>query len=191
MNIKEIPYEVRTVDLFTDKNYSSEFKKISPLALVPTLHIDGLTLIESLNILNYLEETRPKIPLLPKDRVKRARVRELSEIIVSGIQPLQNIGTIRKVSDDKSDRLKWINYWITRGFEGVESILSSTSGKYSVGDEITMADLCLIPQVFNARIYEVDISKFKNILRIDSELKHHPAIISSHPHNQVDCPHKK
>lgn len=116
---------------------------------VPALHIDGITLIESLNIMTYLEETRPQRPLLPHDLIKRTKVREICEIIQSGIQPLQNLNVLIHVGEEKKN--EWAQHWITRGFKAVEKLLSASAGKYCVGDEITLADCCLIPQVFNAR----------------------------------------
>lgn len=100
--------------------------------------------------MEYLEETRPKPqPLLPQDPYKRCKVREISEIFVSGIQPLQNLGLLSYIDDEK--RLDWAQQWIARGFNGIEQLLSISARKYCVGDEISMADCCLVPQVFNAQ----------------------------------------
>jgi len=110
---------------------------------------DGHTLIESVAIMHYLEETRPQRPLLPQDVHKRAKVREIVEIICSGIQPLQNLIVLIHVGEEK--KKEWAQHWITRGFRAVEKALSTSAGKYCVGDEISMADCCLVPQVFNAR----------------------------------------
>lgn len=96
-----------------------------------------------------MEETRPEKPLLPQDALKRCRVRELCEVIGSGIQPLQNIGLLNHLDENK--RKEWSPYWISRGFQAFEKLLSQSAGKYCVDDEISMADLCLIPQVHNAR----------------------------------------
>lgn len=111
--------------------------------------LDGHTLIESVAIMHYLEETRPQRPLLPQDVHKRAKVREIIEIICSGIQPLQNLIVLIHVGEEK--KKEWAQHWITRGFRAVEKALSTSAGKYCVGDEISMADCCLVPQVFNAR----------------------------------------
>lgn len=96
-----------------------------------------------------MEETRPEKPLMPADFKQRARVREICEIISSGIQPLQNIGVLEHLEKEK--RLKWAQYWIDKGFQAVEKLVSTSNGKFSVGDQITLADCCLIPQIFNAR----------------------------------------
>jgi len=99
--------------------------------------------------MHYLEETRPQPALLPQDPVKRAKVREIVELICSGIQPLQNIAVLDQIGKDQG--LKWAQHWISHGFQGLEKILSQSAGQFCVGDELTMADLCLVPQVRNAR----------------------------------------
>lgn len=114
---------------------------------VPALRIDGVTLSQSLAIIEYLEETRPSPALLPRDPVQRARCRMISDHITSGIQPLQNLAVLKKVGDGSQE---WAQHFITRGFQALEQLLQDTAGRYCVGDEVTMADLCLVPQVANA-----------------------------------------
>ncbi|XP_018300048.1 probable maleylacetoacetate isomerase 2 [Mycetomoellerius zeteki] len=188
LNLKEIPYDIKPVSLVKSggEQHSNEFREINPMEQVPALHIDNHTLIESLNILQYLEETRPNRPLMPADPVKRARVREICEVIASGIQPLQNLVVLIYVGEER--KKEWAQHWITRGFTAVEKLLSSSAGKYCVGDEITLADCCLVPQIFNARRFHVDLRPFTTILRVDRHLEHHPAFTAAHPNNQPDCP---
>ncbi|XP_973541.3 probable maleylacetoacetate isomerase 2 isoform X2 [Tribolium castaneum] len=188
LNLKEIPYDIKPVSLIKTggEQHTNEFREVNPMEQVPALHIDGVTLVESLSILAYLEETRPQRPLLPHDVVKRAKVREICEVIASGIQPLQNLVVLIHVGEEKKN--EWAQHWINRGFRAVEKLLSASAGKYCVGDEITLADCCLIPQVFNARRFHVDLRPFPIILRIDRELENHPAFRAAHPSNQPDCP---
>ncbi|KAM8703995.1 hypothetical protein ACLKA7_008597 [Drosophila subpalustris] len=187
LGLKKIPYEIKALSLTkTDAEhcYTNEYRELNPMQQVPTLHIDGQTLCDSVAIMHYLEETRPEHPLLPKDPIKRAKVREIVEIICSGIQPLQNTGVMDHVG--KETNVEWAQHWISRGFQGLEKVLSASAGKYCVGDDITMADCCLVPQVFNARIYKVDLSPYPTLLRIDEALAKNPIIIDCHPKNQPD-----
>lgn len=169
LNLKEIPYDIKPISLIKSggEQHCNEYREVNPMEQVPgiylvlvsvhlkiiknilALQIDGHTLVESLAIMHYLEETRPQRPLLPQDFHKRAKTRELCEIIASGIQPLQNLIVLIHVGEEK--KKEWAQHWITRGFRAVEKLLSTSAGKYCVGDEITLADCCLIPQVFNAR----------------------------------------
>lgn len=112
-------------------------------------------MIESIAIINYLEEAYPENPLLPTDLVTRAKIRSVVDIIASGIQPLQNSGILSSVESVGFDNEEWARKWISAGFEALEKILVSTAGKYCFGDEITMADCVLVPQVLNARKYLV------------------------------------
>lgn len=117
--------------------------------LISIYTLDGHTLVESIAIMHYLEETRPQPPLLPADPYDRCKVREICEIIVSGIQPLQNLGLLTHIDAEK--RMDWAQHWIMRGFDAIEKLLSASAGRYCVGDQISMADCCLVPQVFNAQ----------------------------------------
>ncbi|KAH8351044.1 hypothetical protein KR084_000765 [Drosophila pseudotakahashii] len=210
MNLKEIPYDIKPISLIKSggEQHCNEYREVNPMEQVPALQIgkfswlplpsktilfflflpspDGHTLIESVAIMHYLEETRPQRPLLPQDVHKRAKVREIVEIICSGIQPLQNLIVLIHVGEEK--KKEWAQHWITRGFRAVEKALSTSAGKYCVGDEISMADCCLVPQVFNARRFHVDLRPYPIILRIDRELESNPAFRAAHPSNQPDCP---
>lgn len=188
LNWKNIPYETRAVNLLKPEKgqFAAEYRAINPTAQVPTLLIDGNNIIESIAILHYLEETRPLPALLPQDAYERAKVREIVEIIASGIQPLQNRKVQKHVGRDK--RMEWVQHWINSGFRALEEKLSTSAGKYCVGDEVSMADCCLLPQVFNARKSQVDMRPYPIISRIEGELEVIPAFIAAHPTNQPDCP---
>ncbi|XP_018571835.1 probable maleylacetoacetate isomerase 2 [Anoplophora glabripennis] len=190
MNLKEISYDIVPVSILKgkDEQHSDEYRKINPMKQVPSLAIDGNILIESLSILEYLEETRPKIPLLPSDFGARAKVREICAIIASGIQPLQNLKVLNYVGKEKQQ--EWAQHWINEGFRAVEKILSTTAGEYCIGNDVTLADCFLIPQVYNARRFQVNLELFPNILKIDTRLKNHPAFREADPEHQPDCPNK-
>ncbi|KAK2878571.1 hypothetical protein QQF64_011363 [Cirrhinus molitorella] len=185
--LKGIEYEQKPVNLIEDGGLqlTDQFKKINPMQQVPAVTIDGITLSQSLAIIQYIEETRPEPRLLPADPKQRAQVRIISDIIASGIQPLQNLYVIQKIGAEK---VQWAHHFINRGFEALEPILKTTAGKYCVGDEITMADICLVPQVFNAERFKVDMSQFPTIRRLNQTLTEIDAFKVSHPSRQPDTP---
>ncbi|XP_036323914.1 probable maleylacetoacetate isomerase 2 [Rhagoletis pomonella] len=185
LNLKNIPYQTKAVDLFGEQ-HSDEYRAVNPMQQVPTLQIDGHRIIESVAIMQYLEETRPQPPLLPPDAYERAKVHEIVELICSGIQPLQNVIVRKYVGKEKQK--EWAQHWIKRGFSALEKILATTAGKYCFGNNITMADCCLLPQVFNARGFQMDMSEYPIISRIANELETMPAFSAAHPYNQPDFP---
>ncbi|XP_013084764.2 maleylacetoacetate isomerase-like isoform X1 [Biomphalaria glabrata] len=185
--IKDINYEYKAVHLVKDggQQHSEEYKRLNPMEQVPTLVIDGHTLTQSLPIIEYLEERNPEPPLLPKDSFGRAQVRALSELINSGIQPLQNSTVLEKVGDGKEE---WARSFIVKGFQALETLLKQTSGKYSYGDTVTMADLCLVPQMFAAKRFKVDLEPFPTICRVHDALAELSAFKAADASNQPDTP---
>lgn len=209
--LKDINYEIRATSLLKkDSNhvYTTDFLKVNPMQTVPALYIgmwwycenkqqslfklcmpiDGNTLCDSVAIIHYLDETRPQNAILPQDPVKRAKVREIVLLICSAIQPLQNRLVLETIGKEKN--MDWARHWISRGFRGLEKILVQSSGKFCVGDEITMADVCLVPQVFNALRYKTDMSPYPTIARLNEDLLKLDSFKVSHPHVQPDCPQK-
>lgn len=154
LHLKGISYDKILVNQSTPVDENREKSHaLNPMKFVPVLQVDGHSLIESLAIMEYLEELKPEPSLLPKDLFKRANVRAICNIIVSGIQPLQNTGVLNLITEytDDDKRKTWAKHWITKGFDALEQMLVNNSGAYCVGDEITFADCCLVPQVINAR----------------------------------------
>jgi len=188
LNYKGIEYETKPVHLLKNEQVEPDYLKINPMGQVPALVINGQSLVQSLAILEYLEEVYPeKRPLLPKDPVLRAKVRGICELIASGIQPLQNLKVQHQHSPDNPDeRFKWAGHWIETGFEALEKTLEETSGEFCVGNEISLADCCLIPQVYNAERFKVDVSRFERINRIHDTLSKIPAFQKAHPNQQPD-----
>lgn len=190
---KGIDYEYRAINLLKDggEQLSSDYEKLNSMHQVPSFVVDGVTLTQSLPIIEFLEEKYPKKPLLPNDPFKRAQARTIAEIINSGIQPLQNLATLKKIVDVTgvdSKKGEWAKHFITKGFQGLERVLEQTAGKFCVGDEVSIADLALVPQVMNAERFSVDTTPFPLIRRIADECLKLDAFQAAHPSKQPDCP---
>ncbi|XP_061649781.1 maleylacetoacetate isomerase isoform X1 [Phyllopteryx taeniolatus] len=185
--LKGMEYDQVPVNLIKDggQQLTEEYKTLNPMQQVPAVEIDGIALSQSLAVIQYIDETRPEPRLLPSDPKKRARVRMISDLIATGIQPLQNLHVIQKIGAEK---VQWAQYFINRGFEALEALLKQTAGKYCVGDEISMADICLVPQVYNAERFKVDMSLYPTIQRLNQTLAEIDAFRVSHPSCQPDTP---
>mmetsp|Transcript_58256 Transcript_58256/g.66491 ORF Transcript_58256/g.66491 Transcript_58256/m.66491 type:complete len:216 (-) Transcript_58256:113-760(-) len=190
LNMKGIEYEYKGVHLVKDggEQHNEEYKKMNPAGLVPTLCIDGHTLTESIAVMEYLDETRTENPLLPKDSYKRMQARQLCQIINSGTQPIQNLRILQKIEGELGgDKMKWGREAIENGLKTFEETLKNTRGKYCVGDEVTMADICLVPQLYNAGRFSVDMTQFPNINEVHENLKVLKAFEDAIPENQPDA----
>ncbi|ORZ32059.1 glutathione S-transferase [Catenaria anguillulae PL171] len=196
LNLKGIAYTPKFVNLLKAEQRTDEYADtVNPSRLLPALIIDGHLLNQSLAILEYLQETRPNVgpALLPPatQPEKRALVRSLCHIIASDTQPIQNLRVLQKVSDDHAARADWAKHWITLGLQAYEKAIAKCAGKYSVGDEVTMADVCLVPQIYNANRFGVDLAPFPLINRVVAELNKLEAFDKAKPENQDDNPEKQ
>ncbi|KAG7238566.1 hypothetical protein INR49_030839 [Caranx melampygus] len=174
--LKGIEYDQTPVNLIKDggQQLTEQYKTLNPMQQVPAVEMDGITLSQSAG---------PR--LLPANPMKRAQVRMISDLIASGIQPLQNLYVIQKIGAEK---VQWAQHFIDRGFQALEPILKQTAGKYCVGDEISMADICLVPQVYNAERFKVDVEQYPTIKRLNQTLLEIEAFKVSHPSCQPDTP---
>ncbi|KAL9646497.1 hypothetical protein ABK040_006556 [Willaertia magna] len=192
LQLKGIEYQYVAVPLLENKQSSEEYTVMNPSQVVPTLIIDGHTLGQSISIMEYLEETRKDkgSPLLPNDFLQRQQVRQIVQIIASDTQPIQNLKVLKKIKQDfnttEEVKAEWAKYWINAGLKAVEKVLEKTSGKYCVGDQVSMADCCLIPQVYNAKRFNVDMSQYPIISRIDEACSSLDVFIKAHPDSQPD-----
>eukprot|EP01134_Creolimax_fragrantissima_P008202 CFRG8202T1 len=184
---KGLEYEYASVNLLKGEQLDTEYSATSYAQLVPTLVHGNVKICQSIAILEYLDETFPENPLLPKDDpAKRALVREIACMIGCDIQPVQNLRILKYVGPDK--KAEHGNYWITKGFEALEKKLKETSGNYCVGDTVTMADMFLPPQVYNAIRFNVDMSQFPTISQVCASLELLDAFQKARPAEQPDCP---
>jgi len=186
--LKKIDYEMRTVNLLKKEQLEQEYLQINAMGQVPAFVIDGNVLTQSMAILEYLEEVYPEKPLIPRDPLQRHKVREICEIVGSGIQPLQNLSVLLKCSDDAEKRAEWSKFWIEKGFLALESILANSSGKYCVGDELSWADIFLVPQVAAANRFQVNMTSYPTISKIHEALEKLEPFKIADPFVQPDCP---
>ena len=167
LNIKGLAYETVPVHLVKNEQQSEDYLKLNRSALVPTL-IDGdLTLSQSLSILEYLDEQYLETKLLPSDVQERAKIRAFSQAIACDIHPLNNLRVLKYLKNDLnvSDEQKnyWYQHWIIEGFQNLEQLLQDSNGQFCFGQQATIADCCLIPQVYNAKRFKIDLSAFPKI----------------------------
>ncbi|CAK9193343.1 unnamed protein product [Sphagnum troendelagicum] len=189
--MSRIPYEYKAINILKGEQFTEEFTKLNPLQLVPVLEIDDVKLVDSIAILQYLEERFPdKRPLLPKDLVQRAHIHQVVFLIASNIQPLQNtqILPVIEAKLGKEERLKWAQYSIAKGFSALERILEKTAGKYCFGDMVTLADVVLSPQLANAIRFQLDMAPYPTIRQVGQALNELPEVKASAPANQPDAP---
>jgi maleylpyruvate isomerase len=192
LNLKGIAYETASVHLVKDGGHNKrpEFRAINPQMRVPALVTPaGDVLIQSLAIIDYLEATYPDPPLFPKDPIARAKARALAEIVACDIHPLNNIGPLRYLKNvmgqEQSAIDAWYHHWVIAGFEAIEALIESAP--YACGDQVTLADLCLAPQVYNARRLKVPLDKFAKILAADEACLKLAAFERARPENQPDA----
>jgi maleylacetoacetate isomerase len=188
---KNIHYDYLALNLLKQEQKHQHFLSINPAGLVPVLYDDSHYLSQSLAILEYLEETYPDPPLLPKAPDARAQVRGIAQMIACEIHPLNNLRVLNyltqelKVSDD--EKQAWYQHWVQQTFEPLEKQLEQNAhNHFCYGEHVTLADLCLIPQVYNAYRFKVPMDFYPNIRRINEHCLQLPYFIAAHPDNQPD-----
>ena len=194
LNLKGLAYEQAFIHLRKNDQRSPDYLRLNPQGLVPALVDGGQVLTQSLAIIEYLEETNPEPALLPREPGARARVRSLAQAIACDIHPIDNLRVLRYLAKpmglDARQVETWFNHWIKEGFDGIEPILAKDgkAGRFCHGDQPGLADLCLVPQVFNARRYpSFDLKPYPTIMRIFAECMKLPAFDRAVPEKQPDA----
>ncbi|MBY5804209.1 maleylacetoacetate isomerase [Rhizobium leguminosarum] len=184
LNLLGIDYKTVPINLLDGVHRTPEYLALNPQGLVPTLVIDGKTLTQSLAIIEYLAELRPECGLLPPDIVDRQKVRALAYAVAMDIHPICNLHVVSHLMSmtNKPDaREEWMKHFITDGLRKLEAMIGKANGAFSFGDTPTMADLCLVPQVYNARRWGVELTAFKRIVDIDGRCAELLAFQAAHP----------
>ena len=188
--LKGVAYDYVPVDLIAGEQRGERYRAVNPQGLTPALDIGGRVLTQSLAILEWLDETRPEPPLLPSDPVDRATVRAMAGIIACDIHPLNNtrVGRrLNKMGIDPAGILDWTQGWIRDGFDALEPLVARHGRGYAFGDRPGLADCLLVPQVYSANRYEVDLAPWPAIRAAAALAGEHPAFQAAHPNRQPDA----
>jgi maleylpyruvate isomerase len=168
--------------------HAPSYRAVNPMAQVPVLELaDGRRLTQSLAILELLDELRPSPPLLPRDPWARGQARMLAEIVNSGTQPLQNLDVLQKLKALGADEQAWARDVIARGLAALESAAQASAGRHLVGDDVSLADVLLVPQLFNARRFQVALDPYPTLVAIEARCQALPAFAETHPDRMPDA----
>lgn len=188
--LKGLDADILPINLLKGEQKSDDYLAINPQGLIPSLQVDDAVLSQSLAIMEYLEEVDNTVPLLPSDPVARASVRAMAQLIACEVHPLNNLRVLQYLTGelgvDDATKMTWYAHWIHQGFISLEAMLKQHAGQFCYGDTPTMADCCLIPQVYNAKRFNVELSSYPTIMRIYEHCNSLPAFIQAKPENQID-----
>jgi len=191
LNVKGVAYETISVNLPGAAHHAAEFRALNPQATIPTLDDDGTVLWQSLAIIEYLDSRYPAPRLIPAEPVARARVQALAQLIACEIHPLNNLRVLKylrgELKLDEAAVSKWYSHWIAEAFGPLETLVTKFGGgRYCFGDALSLADVCLVPQVYNARRFACDLTPYPTLVRIADALSTEPAFAAAAPDRQPD-----
>jgi maleylacetoacetate isomerase len=192
LNLKGVAYETVSVSLPGAAHHAPAFRALNPQATIPTLDDDGTILWQSLAIIEYLDSRFPTPRLIPAEPVARARVQALAQLIACEIHPLNNLRVLKylrgELKLDEAAVGKWYSHWIAEAFGPLETLVVKLGGgHYCFGDSLTIADVCLVPQVYNARRFSCDLTPYPTLVRIADALSAEPAFAAAAPERQPDA----
>lgn len=194
LNLKGLPFEYRPIHLLNNggEQNKESYRKLNPIGGVPTLVYGDKVISQSMAIIEYLDEVFPACRLFPKDPFLKAKVRQFCENINADTHPLGNLKVMKYLETefqaDQNKKNMWLQKWMSEGFIACEKVIQPYVGTYCFGDQITAADLFLVPQLFSARRFNVELHSIPKLLQIEKNLISHPAFQNAHPHRQVDTP---
>jgi maleylacetoacetate isomerase len=185
LNLKNVRYETVPVNLAEGAQASPDYRARNPQGFVPMLEEGGRRITQSLAIIDYLDATRPEPPLLPADPADRAHVQGLALTVACDIHPLNNLRVLKHLvgplGETEEVKNAWIARWIGEGFAALEALSAPQAGRFLFGDEPGLADICLVPQIYNARRFSVPLDTFPLLVRVDAEASALPAFAAAHP----------
>jgi len=185
LNLKGVDYDAVPIDLASGAQKDRDYRARNPQGFVPMLEIDGLAITQSLAIIHYLEATRPEPRLAPADLADRIHVMAMALTIACDIHPLNNLRVIKYLSGpldhDAEARDDWYRHWVREGFTALEAMAAPRAGRFLFGDAPTLADICLVPQMFNARRFNLPLDDFPLLVRADAEANALEAFAAAHP----------
>ncbi|WP_085284321.1 maleylacetoacetate isomerase [Colwellia chukchiensis] len=190
LNFKQIAYNIVAINLVKNEQNSAEYRAINSQGLLPSLRLEGGAVVtQSAAILEWLEESYPEHALYPEGAIAKAHIRSLCNIIACDIHPLNNLRVLRHLSSDigvsDDEKLAWYHHWIDKGFTSIENHLGSSP--FAAGTEVTMADIYLIPQVYNALRFSQDMTKYPKIMRVFKACNELNAFKAAAPESQTDA----
>jgi maleylacetoacetate isomerase len=185
LNLKGIAYDSVPLNLLEGRHKEEGYRAVNPQGLVPALEIDGHVLTQSLAIIDYLDSTRPDPPLVAADPADAAHVRALALVVACDIHPVNNLRVLKYLSgplgQPQEARDAWYRHWVSEGLAALEAMAAPRAGRFLFGDSPTLADICLVPQLFNARRFEVPLDDYPVLVRADLEANRLEAFAAAHP----------
>lgn len=196
LNLKGLNYQIKPVHLLKDggQQHQPDYVQVNPVQLLPALDDDGLIITQSLAILEYLDERYPELPLLPKASAERAWARSMAQTVACDIHPLNNLRVLQYLKNElhaqEDARNQWYRHWVSVGLEGLEALVQRDGKKdhdFIFGDTPGLAEICLIPQMFNARRFDIDLSTFPRLLAVEEKCLELSAFQEAAPDRQPDA----